>query len=194
MTEKAYISRKLRFLEDKIKRLEEEREFRSWKIQGRKVVIENKKSLLGQRSKKSAAIRVEISQKEQELKKACNATQTEKVYKNPNVSLLKNKVLNLKSRLEAVDKVNEKLSEEIEYHKKKLRELTNNVDDEVLYHYKRLSDSKEGNSVAQVIGNVCRGCFLNVTLQTLNTLKANKELVLCPNYKRVLFLSEDDQM
>jgi uncharacterized protein len=193
VTEKAYISKKLRFLEDKIKKLEEESEFRSWKIQGRKIVIENKKSLLRQRSKESAAIRLEISQKEQELKKACNATQTEKVH-IPNVSLLKNKILNLESRLEAVDKVNDKLSEEIDCHKKKLRELTNNVDDEVLYHYKRLSDRKEGNPIVQVIGNVCSGCFLNVNLQTLNTLKANEELVLCPNCKRVLFLREDGQM
>ncbi|MHC4269669.1 MAG: zinc ribbon domain-containing protein [Planctomycetota bacterium] len=194
MTEKAYITKRLRFLEDKIKRLEEEKEFRSWKIQGKKILIENKKSLLGQKSKESAAISVEINQKEQELKKARNATQTENAFKAPNVSLLTYKILSLKSRLEAVDKVNDKLYQEMEYHKKKLKELTNNVDDEALYHYKRLSDSKERNPIAQVIGNVCRGCFLNVTLQTLNSLKANDELVLCPNCKRVLFLSEDDQI
>ena len=191
MTEKTYISEKLRFLEGKIKRLEEKSKYRSWQIQVTRTIIENKKNSLERRSSKLAAIRAEICQKEQELKKACTATQTENIYKNPNVALLKNKILKLKSRLKAVDKASEKLSDEIEFYKKELKELTNYVDDEVLYHYKRLSDSKDGNPITHVIGNVCSGCLLNITLQTLNALKANEELVLCPSCKRILFLSED---
>ena len=194
MAEKTYISRKLQFIEDKIKRLKEGSEFRSWEIRGHKIVIENKRSLLAQRSIKSAAIHASIIQKEQELKKACNATQREKVNQSSDVTLLKKKILDLKSRLEAVDKVNEKLSEEMECHNRKRRELTNHVDDEVLYHYKRLSGIREGNPIAQVIGNACGGCFMNVTTQTLNALNAGKELELCPNCKRILFLSEDDQI
>ena len=103
MNEKKHISENLRFLEDKIKRLKKESKFRSWEIRGHKIVIENKRSLLGQRSKESAAIREEISQKEQELEKACNTTQREKVNKSSGVTLLKNKILALNSRLEIVD-------------------------------------------------------------------------------------------
>lgn len=194
MTENRYISRKLQFIEDKIKRLKEKSEFRSWEIRGHKIVIENKMSLLGQRCKESAAIQADIIQKEQELEKACNEVQRENVNKNPDVTLLKKKRLSLKSRLEAVDKVNEKLSEEMECHKRKRRELTRHVDDEVLYHYKRLSGSRDGNPIVQVIGNACSGCFMNVTTQTLNALNAGKELELCPNCKRILFLNEDDQI
>ena len=194
MTENRYISRKLQFIEDKIKKLKEESEFRSWEIWSHKIVIENKRSLLANRSKESAAIREEIRQNEQELEKTCRPAQTEKGHKSLDVSILKNKILNQESRREAVDKANEKLSEEMECHKKKLRELANNLDDEVLYHYKRLSGSREGNPIAQVIGNACSGCAINVTAQTLNALKGSKELVLCPNCKRILFLSKDDQI
>jgi len=194
MNEKKHISENLRLLEDKIKRMEEESEFRSWKIQGKKIVIENKKSLLKQRNRESAAIRGEILQKEQELKKASSLTQTEHAYKSPDISFLKNNILCLKSKLQAIDKVYEKLSEEIEYYKKKLSELTNNADDEILYHYKRLSGSKEGNPIAQVTGKVCGGCYMSVTTQNLNTLKYGNKLELCPNCKRILFLREDDRI
>jgi len=158
MTENTYISRKLQCIEDKIKRLKEESEFRSWEIRGHKIVIENKRSLLGQRSKESAAIHADIIQKEQELQETCNAIQREKVNKNPDVTLLKKKILNLKTRLEAVDKVNEKLSEEMECHKRKQRELTKHVDDEILYHYKRMSGSRKGNPIAQCLRRLFHEC------------------------------------
>jgi len=151
-------------------------------------------SLLGRRSKKSAAIRADIIQKEQELEKVRSATQREDVNKNPDVTLLKKKILRLKSRLETVNKINEKLSEELECHKRKRRELTNYVEDEALYHYKRLSGSRERNPIVQMISNACSGCFMNVTVQILNALNAGKELELCPNCKRILFLSEDYQI
>lgn len=193
MSEKTYISKKLQFIENKIKSLEEENEFKNWKIQGQKIVIENKKSLLGQRIRELASVRADIIQKERELKKACNEKQTENAH-IPDVSLLKNEIVDLKSKLVAVGTLKEKLSEEIEYYKMKLRELSNNVDYEVLFHYKRLSESKDGNPIAQVVDKVCNGCFMHVTSQTLNALKGGQELELCPNCKRILFLREDDQI
>lgn len=103
-----------------------------------------------------------------------HAIQRENVNKNPDATLLKKRILSLKLRLEAVDKVNEKLSEEMECHKRERKELTKHVDGEVLYHYKRLSGSKEGNPIVQVTGNTCSGCFVNITPQTLIPFKPVK--------------------
>jgi predicted nucleic acid-binding Zn-ribbon protein len=64
------------------------------------------------------------------------------------------------------------------------------LDENSLKHYNRLSNIKGGKAVVAVIGNVCGGCSMNITTQTLNSLMGGKELVFCQSCSRILYLEE----
>lgn len=147
--------------------------------------------------------------------KEYSALRSEIGCKEADKSLLEDEILNLMSKLESLDKEHKELSEGLKHDEEKLKDFIKSVDEDIiktdeevaklrndqekysslldentLYHYKRLSNRKDGKPIAQVVDNVCGGCFMNVTPQTLNLLMGGKELVLCPNCQRILFLEE----
>ncbi|MFQ5713971.1 MAG: zinc ribbon domain-containing protein [Candidatus Scalinduaceae bacterium] len=150
--------------------------------------------------------------------KEYSALRSEIGCKEADKSLLEDEILNMMSRLEIISKEYKKLTEELKYDEEKLSEFiksadedtkktdeeieklqndqekySNLLDEDTLYHYKRLSNKKGGKAIVEVADNVCGGCFMNITLQTLNSLIGGKELVLCPNCRRILFLNEEYQ-
>ena len=61
--------------------------------------------------------------------------------------------------------------------------------------FERLSDRFEGEVLAEIDQNggkrnerVCGGCFMSITLETVNALMTRDELVMCPNCGRILVL------
>jgi uncharacterized protein len=150
--------------------------------------------------------------------KEYSALRTEIGCKEADRSLLEDEILNMMSRLEITSKEYRKLTDELKYGEEKLNALIKSVDEDIkktneevrklqndqekysnlldedtLYHYKRLSNVKGGKAIAEVVDNVCGSCSMNITLQTLNLLIGGKELVLCPNCRRILFLNEEYQ-
>ncbi|ODS33110.1 MAG: hypothetical protein SCARUB_01734 [Candidatus Scalindua rubra] len=135
--------------------------------------------------------------------------------KKADMSLLEDEILSTMSKLEVVDKEGKELTEELKCDEESLKELIINVDadvkrtdseigklqkdqeqyinlldEESLRYYKRLSNIKGGKAVVAIIGNVCGGCYMNITTQTLNLLISGKELVFCPSCSRILYLDE----
>lgn len=135
--------------------------------------------------------------------------------KKADMSMLEDKILNTMSILETVNEEYEKSQEDLEREEESLKDLIKSVDvdiketdieivrvqndqkkymdlldEDTLYHYNRLSNIKGGKSVVAVIGNVCGGCYMNVTNQTLNLLLGGKELVFCQSCARILYLDE----
>lgn len=135
--------------------------------------------------------------------------------KKADMSILEDVILNTMSRLETVNKEYSELTENLKREEESLKELIKSVDAEVretdieiekvqndqkkyidaldedtLYHYNRLSNIKGGKAVVAVMGNVCGGCFMNITAQTLNLLMGGKELVFCQSCSRILYLEE----
>ena len=115
--------------------------------------------------------------------------------KKADMSILEDVILNTMSRLEIVNKEYSELTENLKHEEESLKELIKSVDADVretdieiekvqndqkkyidsldedtLYHYSRLSNIKGGKAVVAVMGNVCGGCFMNITAQTLNLL------------------------
>lgn len=150
--------------------------------------------------------------------KEYSALRSEIGCKEADKSLLEDEILNMMSQLEIISKEYKKLTEELKYDEEKLSEFvkrvdedtkktdeeieklrndqekySNLLDEDTLYHYKRLSNKKGGKAIVEVVDNVCGGCFMNITLQSLNSLIGGKELVLCPNCRRILFLNEEYQ-
>jgi uncharacterized protein len=150
--------------------------------------------------------------------KEYSALRSEIGCKEADKSLLEDEILNIMSRLEIISKEYKKLTEELKYDEEKLNKFIKSVDEDIkktdeeieklqndqekysnlldedtLYHYKRLSNVKGGKAIVEVVDNVCGGCSINITLQTLNLLIGGKDLVLCPNCRRILFLNEEYQ-
>lgn len=135
--------------------------------------------------------------------------------KKADMSILEDVILNTMSRLETVNKEYSELTENLKREEESLKELIKSVDadvretdieiekvqndqkkyidaldEDILSHYNRLSNIKGGKAVVAVMGNVCGGCFMNITAQTLNLLMGGKELVFCQSCSRILYLKE----
>ncbi len=140
---------------------------------------------------------------------------TEIGSKKADMSILEDEILNSMSRFESVNEEYNKLQEDLRREEESLKDLIESVDADVkktdieiekiqndqkkyidaldensLNHYNRLSNIKGGKAVVAVIGNVCGGCFMNITTQTLNSLMGDKELVFCQSCSRILYLEE----
>ncbi len=140
---------------------------------------------------------------------------TEIGSKKADMSILEDEILNSMSRFESVNEEYNKLQEYLKREEESLKDLIESVDADVkktdieiekiqndqkeyidaldensLNHYNRLSNIKGGKAVVAVIGNVCGGCFMNITTQTLNSLMGGKELVFCQSCSRILYLEE----
>jgi uncharacterized protein len=135
--------------------------------------------------------------------------------KKADMSILEDEILNTMSRFESVNEEYNKLQEDLRREEESLKDLIESVDADVkktdieiekiqndqkkyidaldensLNHYNRLSSIKGGKAVVAVIGNVCGGCSMNITAQTLNLLMGSKELVFCQSCSRILYLEE----
>ena len=140
---------------------------------------------------------------------------TEIGSKKADMSILEDQILNTMSKFESVNEEYNKLQEDLRREEESLKDLIESVDADVkktdieiekiqndqkkyidaldensLNHYNRLSNIRGGKAVVAVIGNVCGGCSMNITAQTLNSLMGGKELVFCQSCSRILYLEE----
>lgn len=65
--------------------------------------------------------------------------------------------------------------------------LTEGIDEDVLDRYDRLFKTKHGSAVVPLEHEVCMGCHMKVTSQTAIQVKAQKEVVHCPQCGRMLY-------
>lgn len=62
------------------------------------------------------------------------------------------------------------------------------IDEDVLDRYQRLFKNKSGTAVVALDHEVCTGCHMKVTTQTAVEVKAEKDIVHCPQCSRMLYL------
>ncbi|MDR4505397.1 MAG: C4-type zinc ribbon domain-containing protein [Candidatus Scalindua sp.] len=150
--------------------------------------------------------------------KEYSALRSEISSKEADKSLLEDEILNLMTQLESANeeylKTMEKLSndesnidafvrsanseiqkadEEIALLKRDASKYTDLLDHDTLRQFNRLTNAKEESPIVEVVGNACSGCSMNIRLQTLNLLMSGKNLTLCPNCQRILFLNDRNQ-
>ncbi len=135
--------------------------------------------------------------------------------KKADMSILEDEILDTMSRLEITNQGYVKATEDLRDEEEGLKNLINSVgadikeadieiekikneqkkyidllDEHSLKNYNRLSNIKGGKAIVPVIGNVCGGCSMNVTAQTLNELMGGEDLVFCRSCSRILYLDE----
>jgi predicted nucleic acid-binding Zn-ribbon protein len=65
--------------------------------------------------------------------------------------------------------------------------LTEGVDEDLLDRYNRLFKSKGGIALVTVEHGVCTGCHMQVNTQTILEVRAEKEIIGCPQCGRILY-------
>lgn len=66
--------------------------------------------------------------------------------------------------------------------------LTTDIDEDVLERYEKLFKTKNATAVVALEHEICTGCHMKVTTQTVVQVKAQKEIVHCPQCGRILYL------
>ena len=99
---------------------------------------------------------------------------SEKTKYEAQLAALAEKAVNLKSRIQDVESA-------------RASRLAD-IDEDLLERYQRLFNTKNGSAVVSIEHEVCTGCHMKVTTQTIVALKAHKEIVSCPQCGRILFL------
>jgi len=203
------ILKRFQLLKNKILELEEYKEYRKNEIQVKKDHMRNKRAIAEQERKNLLLMQRKISNKELDLEtyekqiddlnirldhinsdNEYHALITEIGRKEDDKNSLELEIQQLMIKLEVVDKGCEELTEELINDEVELKDLIKSIDEETLYHYKRLSNIQDGDPFAEVLDNACSGCYMKITLQTINSLMDSNNLVLCPSCKRILYLNE----
>lgn len=66
-------------------------------------------------------------------------------------------------------------------------QLTEGIDEDVLDQYNRLFASKGGHAVVALEHEVCTGCHMKLTTQTLVTVKGGRQITHCEQCGRILY-------
>ncbi|HEX8280250.1 MAG TPA: C4-type zinc ribbon domain-containing protein [Chthoniobacterales bacterium] len=73
---------------------------------------------------------------------------------------------------------------------KERADLAANIDEDVLDRYDRLFASKGNAAVVALEHEVCTGCHMKITTQTVHRVKSGRELVSCEQCGRILYSAE----
>ncbi|MGP1586871.1 MAG: zinc ribbon domain-containing protein [Treponemataceae bacterium] len=95
---------------------------------------------------------------------------------------LDNKIAQSNDKLSALVLEEKKLVDEIE--------AVPNVDNEIIFKFKRIVKSKHNKGIVAVKGNVCEGCHMILPNQFANDVRNGEEIVFCPYCSRILFYEE----
>ena len=77
--------------------------------------------------------------------------------------------------------------------KEKHSNYASRVDQDALQHYNRLVSHKDAVAIVSVINQVCQGCFMSVTAQTINQLMSGKDITFCHSCGRILYLDDGSE-
>jgi predicted nucleic acid-binding Zn-ribbon protein len=72
------------------------------------------------------------------------------------------------------------------------KELTPDMDSEVLFKFERIIRNKMGRGIVAIKGGVCTGCHMILPAQFANSVRLGEEIVFCPYCSRILFYEESD--
>ncbi|MDR1446918.1 MAG: C4-type zinc ribbon domain-containing protein [Treponema sp.] len=73
------------------------------------------------------------------------------------------------------------------------KELTANMDSEVLFKFERIIRNKMGRGIVAIRGGVCMGCHMILPVQFANTIHQGEEIVFCPYCSRILYYEETEE-
>ena len=79
---------------------------------------------------------------------------------------------------------------QIEALQKEEKELTDDLDKEVVFKFERILRNKMGIGIVAIKGNVCMGCHMILPAQFSNNVRLGEDFIFCPYCSRILFYEE----
>ncbi|MGZ4967280.1 MAG: zinc ribbon domain-containing protein [Chthoniobacterales bacterium] len=73
---------------------------------------------------------------------------------------------------------------------KERAEIANKIDEDLLSRFERLIASKGDAAIVALEHEVCTGCHMKITTQTVHRVKSGKEIVSCEQCGRILYSAE----
>ncbi len=73
---------------------------------------------------------------------------------------------------------------------KEREEIAAKIDEDLLSRFERLMASKGDAAVVALEHEVCTGCHMKITTQTVHRVKSGKEIVSCEQCGRILYSAE----
>ena len=68
--------------------------------------------------------------------------------------------------------------------------LAGKVDKLILSKYERIINSKDSLAVVPAVNETCQGCFRILPPQVINEIRMKRDLILCDNCARILYIEE----
>ncbi|MDR3356356.1 MAG: C4-type zinc ribbon domain-containing protein [Spirochaetaceae bacterium] len=137
-------------------------------------------------SEKESQCRKEIKQKGQKIRELDNNMEQKKDLINQQEIELSE----AKARVESDLSDRKNLLAELEAEEK---ELTKNMDEELLFKFERIVKKKGGNGIVSIKGGVCSSCHMILPVQFANSVRGGKEIVSCPYCSSILFHEESSE-
>lgn len=99
----------------------------------------------------------------------------------------KNQIAEKKVQLDAREVAIKKQLEDVQAER---TALARDLDEDIVDKYERIFRSKGDAAVTALEHGVCMGCHMKVTTQTALAVKAEKQIIQCPQCGRILYFSE----
>jgi predicted nucleic acid-binding Zn-ribbon protein len=110
-----------------------------------------------------------------------------------NAALIEQQELELAERRAGIEAEVAEKSREVEELTGRERELSGDMDPEVIFKFERIIRNKMGRGIVAIRGGVCTGCHMILPAQFANEVRMGEEIVFCPYCSRILFYEESDQ-
>jgi len=76
---------------------------------------------------------------------------------------------------------------------KKEKNLSGDLDPEVVFKFERILRNKMGLGIVAIKGNVCQGCHMILPAQFSNNVRLGEEFIFCPYCSRILYYEESTE-
>ncbi|MDR2444355.1 MAG: C4-type zinc ribbon domain-containing protein [Spirochaetaceae bacterium] len=137
-------------------------------------------------SEKESQYRKEIKQKEQKIRELDNDMERKKELIDQQDAELSQAKADVEAKLAERKKfLIESEAEE--------KEITKNMDEELLFKFERIVKKKGGNGIVSIKGGVCSSCHMILPVQFANSVRSGKEIVSCPYCSSILFYEESSE-
>ena len=103
---------------------------------------------------------------------------------------LKGEEVKLNEEKRRVEEETKRISSEVEALNAQRGALAGKIDKLALAKYDRIIKSKDGLAVVPVAGGSCQGCFRLLPSQVIHEIRMKKDLVICENCARILYIEE----
>ncbi|MDR1419241.1 MAG: C4-type zinc ribbon domain-containing protein [Treponema sp.] len=109
-----------------------------------------------------------------------------------NTALIEQQEAELEQRRRGIETLIAEKKEKTESLAEEEKNLTPDLDPEVLFKFERIIKNKGGKGIVAIRSGVCMGCHMILPVQFANDVRTGEEIVFCPYCSRILFYEESE--